>query len=340
MASVTEQEKIIDQYLNEGNQDAAVKALFELIVECAKKKDFVKAEALRDKLFEVAPMALNEITQSGDIIDEEKSNAIDDGHRETWSELYSTLTTEEANELYFALKENDYDEGTIIFNIGDEDSKLYFYETGEVKMVFIPDDEDAVKILESCDTAGKDTFFYSTAFRTFSLIAVSKAKLRTLEREVLERWKDDFPGIEKKINDYCFKSGGIPEFLKKNGIDRRCNIRKKISGKVAVYLLNPSGTPSGKQFAGALSDISESGLSFTFKISNNEVAHRLLGIKTKTQLVIPDGDSSKKIEQIGIIAGIGYHVLADHSIHVKFDQPDESIKKLIDAGSSPQDENN
>ena len=87
----------------------AVKALFDLIVECAKKKDFVKAEALREKLFEVAPMALNEITKSGDIIDEEKSQSIDDTHRETWSELYSTLTTEEANELYFALKENVFE---------------------------------------------------------------------------------------------------------------------------------------------------------------------------------------------------------------------------------------
>ena len=137
MASVTEQEKIIEQYLSEGNQDAAVKALFDLIVECAKKKDFVKAEALREKLFEVAPMALNEITKSGDIIDEEKSQSIDDTHRETWSELYSTLTTEEANELYFALKENVFEAGKIIFNIGDEDNRLYLYESGDVKMVFI-----------------------------------------------------------------------------------------------------------------------------------------------------------------------------------------------------------
>ncbi len=330
MASVADQEKLIDQYLSEGNQDAAVKALFDLIVECAKKKDFIKAEALREKLFEVAPMALNEITQSGDIIDEEKSGAIDDVHRETWSELYGTLTTEEANELYFALKENEYEEGETIFNIGDEDNKLYLYESGDVKMVFIKGAKDAVKILESGDTAGKDTFFYTTAFRTFSLIADSGAKLRVLERENLERWKENFPGLEKKLNDYCFKAGGIPEYIKKNGIDRRINKRKKISGKVAVQLLNPSGAPSGKQFTGALSDISMSGLSFTFKLSNNEVAHKLLGIKTKTQLVIPDGNSSKKIEQIGKIVGIGYHVLADHSIHVRFDEVDEVLKKLID----------
>lgn len=329
MASVTDREKIIEQYLCEGNQDAAVKALFDLIVECAKNKDFIKAETLREKLFEVAPMALNEIAKSGDIIDEEKSQSIDDVHRETWKGLYGSLNAEEANELYFALKKNVYEEGEIIFNIGDKDSKLYFYETGKVRMVFIKDDGDAAKVLDPGDTAGKDTFFYSTAFRTLALIADSRAVLRTLDRGVLARWKEKVPGLEKKLNDYCFKSGGIPEYLKKKGIDRRHNKRKKISGKVAVTLLDPSGVNSGKQFTGALSDISISGLSFTFKLSNNEVAHKLLGMKTKTQLVIPDGDSSRKIEQIGKIVGIGYHVLADHSIHVRFDEIDEDLKKLI-----------
>ncbi|MBN2419248.1 MAG: cyclic nucleotide-binding domain-containing protein, partial [Deltaproteobacteria bacterium] len=294
-----------------------------------KKKDFVRAEAMRDRLFEVAPMALNEITKSGDIIDEEKSHSIDDTHRETWAALYSTLTTEEANDLYFALKENIYKEGDVIFKTGDKDNRLYFYESGDVKMFFLKDNKDAVKILEPGDTAGKDTFFYSTAYRTFTLIAGTKAKLRSLDREILGKWKDKFPGLEKKLNDYCFRSGGIPEYLKKNRIDRRRNKRKNLSGKVAVQLLDPSGAPTGKQFVGALSDLSMSGLSFTFKLSNNDVAHKLLGVKTKTQLVIPEGGSSRKIEQTGKIVGIGYHVLADHSLHVRFDKVDESIKKLI-----------
>ena len=329
MDLIKEQEKIIEQYLNEGNQEAAVKVLFDLIVDCAKKKDFIKAEAFRDKLFDVAPMALNEIAKSGDIIDEEKSRAIDDVHREKWAGLYSTLTPEETNALYFALKERFYEEGEIIFKSGDEDNKLYFYEEGKVKMIFLNNDEGAVKMMEQGDTAGKDTFFYSTAYRTFSLKAESKAKLYSLDREVLGKWKDDFPGLEKKLIDYCLKSGEVSEYLRTKGIDRRGVKRKKISGKVAVRLLDHSGVPTGKQFTGALCDISMSGLSFTFKLSNNEVARKLLGTKIKTQLVIPVGESSEVIEQIGKIVGIGYNVLADHSLHVRFDKIDEAIKKLI-----------
>ena len=329
MDLVTNREKIIDQYLSEGNQDAAVKELFDLIVECAKKHDFVKAEALRERLFEVAPMALKEITDSGEIIDEEKSRSIDDGHRKTWTELYNSLTNEEANELYFAMKEKIYSEGDIIFSLGDADNDLYFLDAGEVKMVFMKENQETLKILEPGDIAGEDTFFYTTADRTVSLVANSTVKMHILERKIQGRWKDKFPGLENKLYEYCNKSGRVSEILVKKGMNRRRNKRLKISGKVAVQRLDSSGVPLGKQFLGALFDISVSGLTFTFKLPNNEVAHKLLGAKIRTQLVVPYGNASKKLEQIGKIVGIGYHVLSEHSIHVRFDQPDEVIKKLI-----------
>jgi polyhydroxyalkanoate synthesis regulator phasin len=42
-------EALVDQYVAEGKTAEAVALLFDLIVESAKKKDFPKAEALRDK---------------------------------------------------------------------------------------------------------------------------------------------------------------------------------------------------------------------------------------------------------------------------------------------------
>lgn len=330
MDSVLQKEKLIDQYLSEGKQDDAVKALFDLIVEYAGKKDFIKAEALRDKLLEVAPMALNEITKSADIIDEEKSGCIDEIHHETWSELYGILSPEEGNDLYFSLKEKIYDEERPVFSIGDIDTNLYFIDNGEAKIIFMNKDEEIlIKNLGPGDISGGDTFFYTTAFRTVSLITSAGVKLRYLERKIQEKWKASSPGLADKLNGYCRKSGLVPETLEKKGLNRRINKRRKISGKVGIQLLDSSGALSGKQFLGALMNISECGLTFSFKLSKNEVAHKLLGGKLKTKLSMPDGEASKKIEQNGIIAGIGYPVLADHTIHVRFDQPDEDIKKLI-----------
>lgn len=330
MDSVSEKEKLIDQYLSEGKQDDAVKALFDLIVESAKNKDFTKAEALRDKLLEVAPMALNEITESADIIDEEKSDSIDEAHHETWSDLYGNLTPEEGNDLYFAMKEKIYNEGQTVFSIGDADTNLYFIDDGEAKIVFKNEDEEIlIKDLGPGDTSGGDTFFYTTAFRTVYLIAVSKVKIRYIERKIQEKWKESSPGLIDKIDEYCRKSGLVPKILEEKGLDRRVNKRPKISGKVGVQLLKSSGDPAAKPFIGELINISEYGLAFSFKLSKNEVAHKLLGGKVKTKLAIPVEGVTKEIEQPGIIAGIGYPVLSDHTIHVRFDKPDETIKKVI-----------
>ena len=75
MDELSHQEELIDQYVKENNKEAAVKLLFDLIVSYAKKKNFEKAETLREKLFEVDSMALNEIIKSGDIIEEEKTES-------------------------------------------------------------------------------------------------------------------------------------------------------------------------------------------------------------------------------------------------------------------------
>ena len=331
MDSVSKQESLVDQYLGEGNKDAAVKLLYELIVEKAKQRDFFKAEALRDKLLDVAPMALKEISDSADIIDDEKSRAIDKNHRNVWAELYSSLSPEEANALYFAMRERVFNEGAVITSVGDADFSLYFLDKGQIDMVFIKDDAKSLKILEPGDIAGEDTFFYHTAVRTVTLIAKTQLKARSLDRRSLEEWKEKYPALEQKLTDYCNRAGRASEILLKKGMNRRRNLRKKLNGKVGVQLLNSSGAPAGKPFIGVLYDISISGLSFTFRLSNNDVAHKLLGAKIKTQLVIPDAGASKKIEQLGKIVGIGYHVLSDHSIHIRFDQPDEAIKRLIGA---------
>ncbi len=331
MDSVLQQEQNIDKYISEGNKDEAVKALFNLIKECAKKKDFIKAEALRDRLMDVAPMALHEITQSADIIDQEKSSSIDAAHHETWAAIYSTLSHEEANILYFSMNAKTYNEGDVIFSLGEKDNSLYFVDQGEAKMIYVKEGEELVlKTLKPGDITGEDTFFYTTAYRTFSMKARTQIKLRIMGRENLAKWIETSPDLENKIRSYCSKSGDIPSLLEKKGVDRRNNKRIKISGKTGVQLLNSAGAPMGKPFLGLLADMSEQGLAFSFKLSN-EVVHKILGAKLQVRFKIPVEGSSKEVEQHGIISGIGYPVLADHTIHVRFDQPDPNIKKLLGA---------
>ena len=76
MKDLYRQEQLVDKYISQGNKESAVSLLFKLIVTYAKGKNFSKAEALKDKLFKVNPMALEEILKSGEIIEEEKSELL------------------------------------------------------------------------------------------------------------------------------------------------------------------------------------------------------------------------------------------------------------------------
>ena len=322
MDELSQQEKSIDQFLRKGNQDAAVKALFDLIVVFAKKKDFLKAENLRERLFEIAPMALTEITKSAEIIEEEKSSTIDENHRETWSELYETLETEEANALYLAMKEITYREGQAVFSVGDRDNNLYFVDRGECRLAYTRDNEEIlVKTLGPGDLTGEDTFFSTTAFRTVSLMVDSQAKLHYIERGNLDSWQETLPGIETKLYETCRKSGLVPEVLEKKGLDRRIQKRLKLSGRVSIQLKNTSGGPIGKAFIGKLLNISAEGLSFSFKISKKETARKLLGVRLNMKFTLSRAGTPQEIDQDGTLVGIGYPVLADNTFHIRVDTP-------------------
>ena len=92
MEDVVSQEKLLKKYRKENKKAPAVKLLFELIARHARANHFSKADALREKLFEVDSMALPEIVKSAEIIESAKIAAIDQVHRHVWSDLYEKLT--------------------------------------------------------------------------------------------------------------------------------------------------------------------------------------------------------------------------------------------------------
>ena len=86
--NLSKQEEQIEEHIQKGDTAAAVEGLYELIVIYAKDKDFKKAEALRDRLYDTDSMALTQIINANEIIEKEKAGAISVDHRRTWSKLY------------------------------------------------------------------------------------------------------------------------------------------------------------------------------------------------------------------------------------------------------------
>jgi CRP-like cAMP-binding protein len=317
---LSQQEALVDQHVKENNTEAAVKLLFDLIVRYAREKDFAKAEALRERLSEVDAMALTEIIRSGEIIEEEQKESIDQNHMDIWSELYGALTAEETNALYYAMKECTYDADQFVFRQGERNTSLYFIDQGQLRMIASKGGiEILLKTLGSCDIGGQDTFFSNTVC-TSSLMTLSRTKLHVLNKDVLSKWQDEAPSLESKLHDYCLRFEKVDQLLEQKGLDRRSQTRVNISGKGVIQLLNVSGSPVGKAFKGNLSDISVGGLSFFVRISRRQTASLLLGRNLNIKFNLPEGASQHKFDQNGTIVAVRSHPFEDYSIHVKFDK--------------------
>jgi CRP-like cAMP-binding protein len=330
MINIAESEKKVDQYIAGDDTDAAVKLLFKLIVQSAREKNFTKAEQLRERLLKVDPMALDEIISSAEIIEEEKSQALDPIHMQIWSKLYDRLNTEEKNELYFALQNVVLGINQAVFEQGQLDTNLYFINQGQLKMIYQDRDGDGLLYtLGPGQLAGQENFFANTVCTT-SLITLSNVNLKYLAKDALLKWKKELPTLEKKISEFCAGFQNATALLKSKKMDRRALKRVKISGKGLFKLLNRAGEPIGKTFKGELADISVGGLSFEIRISKEDTARLLLGRR------ISIGFSNRKrippvsIEQNGIIVGVYPFPFEDYSIHVKFDKMlDEATVKAI-----------
>ena len=317
MADASAKEELLATYIKENKKDMAVDLLFELITQHAKAKDFSKAEALREKLFEVDDLALNAIVKTAEIIETEKIAAVDPVHRHTWTRLYEELTKEESIALYYDMKAATYEAQQVVYRQGEMNSNLYFIHSGRLNMFYQKGKKSILlRTMGPGDIAGEDTFFTQSTCTT-SLMAYSRVKLNYLEKSVLQKWQSDASNLMKKLQDYCLKLEPVKDLLQKKELERRSHKRYAISGAAAIQIAD---TPEGKVHKGELSDISASGVSFIMNTSPQS-AEILLGCQLNLKFLLPWASGETRISQSGSIVGVHSQLFNEYLINVKWDQP-------------------
>jgi len=315
-----EHEKIIDQYLQENNTQAAVQLLVNLIKKKARERKFGQAETLRERLFDIDAMALEAIVKTGEIIDAEKNNAIDKDHLETWAGLYGKLTQEEANALFYAMKLEQFPANHMVFKQGEMRSRLYLIDEGRLKMFYRQADRAILlKELGPGDLFGEDAFFFADAFCTTSVITASNVKLRVLIKDDLDKMGQKTAGLEAKLNDYCKNLESIADLLKAGNLERRVDERLNLPAKVLVQILDAANKPEAKPFRGELLDISVSGLAFLMK-TTQKASSMLLGRSLKMKLTFEELASDLKINCIGLVVAVNSQPFNEYAIHAEFDR--------------------
>ena len=340
MLDLDKMEEVVGKYVAEGRKDDAVKVIFELIERHAKQKNFTKAEALRDRLFEVDPGALMEIVKAADIIDEQKSKAVDKNHMEVWSLLYSGLSVDESNTLHFAMQERNCEANETVFSQGDEDASLYFIDQGQLKMVYSHQGyEYLIKDIGPGELVGADTFFANAAFCTHSLITLSRVKLNYLENKAVEKWEQECPRVFSRLVDHCGRFQPVEELLKKKGYDRRAHKRINFSAKGVIQFLDSAGQPSGRAILVTLADLSMGGASFYLRFTKQATAGLLLARGLLMKFAVSVGGSQKDVTKRGLVVGVRNHGFGEYSLHIKFDKllPDKLIAVLEStSGNAPK----
>ena len=307
----------IEEYLAQGDLEKAGGKLFSNAVNAARNKDFITAELLRDKLLDINPLALTEVIKLGEIIEEEKNSTINNHHISVWSGLYEKMSTEEFNALYYAMRHASYSPEEVIVKTGENDSSLYFVNSGAVTLSCQCDNKESfLKRLQPGEVIGVGPFF-SVSLWTVSMTAQTATQVHVLSRRKFLELKKSHPKIERKLEEFCTKYDTVPELLKMSGSDRRESARYSIAVMVKNILLDPYGNAGKKTFRGELIDISKGGLCFSIKISSRENARLLLGRQIITEITLGDGNILKCF---GVIVGVKFHELEVHdfSVHVKF----------------------
>ncbi|RLC15313.1 MAG: hypothetical protein DRH93_19850 [Deltaproteobacteria bacterium] len=323
----------INELLDQNQKEKAVKFIFEMIVKSANAKQFNRAEKLREKLIEVDSMALNEIINSAEIIEAEKSKVIDLDHKKRWAALYDQLTNEEANAFYFALKKVRIMPDKKVIQQGKLNNKLFFIDQGILKIIYSKDGHELfLKNIAKGEISGRRTFF-SITVATASVITTEQVKLHFLEREKYSRLVENFAGFDGKLELFCKKlvNQDIEDILKKKQIERRDHIRYEASGKVAIYMLDVKGKPAKTPFYGILENVSEGGLSFSLTGLNSETARSYLGRSVLLKMI--SNKTELKVVEKGITLSVYNELFNNYSISIKFLKPVPLIKiqEFIDA---------
>ena len=315
-----EPEELIEWYVTKNDIERAVTLLFDLIVKYAKTGDFSKADALRERLVEFGYMALTEIIRSGEIIEEEKGNCLDQRHMEKWSKLYDKLSTEETNALFYSLSKVKYKSDAYILKQGDLNSNLYFIEKGQITVFYRQGKADKVlKRLGPGDIAGEDTFMPLSVCTT-SLTTLTDVELYSLNRDVLFNLTDKVPLLETKLQNYCHGIETINQTIMKKRVERRLHKRVEVSEKLTFYFLNDLGKSLGRVFNGELVDISASGACFSITAKKKEYLRRLLGHDLVLSFTFSMTSPPQTIDQKGRLVALVDKSMNTYSVHIQFDK--------------------
>ena len=308
----------INELLELGQKAQAIAFILQLITNRAKTKQFKKAEKLRERLLQIDSMALTESIRAAEIIEEEKDASISDEFLSTWKELLSDFSSDEIASLYHATSQRTYPDGESVVRRGDILPTLFFVNDGRLKINVLSNGREVpLKIVGPGEILGSESFFEASVW---TVTVISKgASLSLLTWERLQNDKETCQALLEKLKEFCARFSSASSFFTKTNRTRRQFERRKLSGRVAIDLLDQNGRDKGLAAKGELLDLSRGGVGLTLRFSKKSNASVLLGQKVRVG-IRPEA-TSVLLQRVGRVMAVRCFdfVGNDYSLHVEFE---------------------
>lgn len=310
------------------SQEQLIGRLFEEITLAARAKDFERAEALREELLTVAPMALKEVIGSAEVIEHEKTSGVDANHLAIWDRLYSTLTEEEQNGLFYSLRKIVIPPKKIILAQGGYNTRLFFIDKGRVA-ILSPKKEKGRMLAQM----GKGNLLGEYSFTSISLcsataVSVTEVELYCLDNAAADSWYEKYPGLYERLLDFCVKHGNLEEISRWKALEKKDKPRYPVTGPLKGVLLSKEGKKTKTYFRGELVDISLEGCAFEIKISKKATARALLARNLLLYFSFKVDGELIEFERLGKIVKISFYMHNDYCLHIRLEK--EIRKELLE----------
>lgn len=310
----------IRELLQSGQKKEALACILEAITTAARKKDFITAEKLRTWLMEIDSMALSEIIQAAEVIEEERKAAIDKEHLRTWKALIEQISLESFSALYHNCSWQTWEPGAMIVSQGELKPNLYFVNKGKIQLLIKCEGRsEPVTLLEPGNIFGAETFFEPSVW-TVEAKSLG-VELFMLSRETFHKLAEHHPALADTLQSHAGKPLLTRNFFSRTRKTRRRHERKEAHNRVAIVLLDEQDRETEKSAKGDLIDISAGGLALSFHASRKKAADALLGRKVRFAIVCHDAEP--QVVRVGVVRAIKVHdpIGNRYSLHAEFTQP-------------------
>ncbi|MFZ2631804.1 MAG: zinc-ribbon domain-containing protein [Desulfosalsimonadaceae bacterium] len=321
-----------DQPVDERNEAAVIKSLYDGIIRYVNQKKFKEADGLRHQLMKIAPMALSEIFSTGEIIEQKKMMAMDPERIKPWSSLYDRLNPSETVAFYFALTDVEAKANIPVFKQGEFDDKLYFVQSGHLKLSYYDTElgrHFPYGDLRQGDVAGADAFF-SFSCHTSTLTPVVDSQISVLEKSVYQSLLFENSTLESKLCNFFGENIKTCDLSTQKGRARRMHKRYRVLLNAQVQMADPGGSRIiGKEIANVkLVDISAGGLCYmvrNLKVNDAEKLHKQW---VRITMQYKKDHVFQEMKTLAQIVSLKFYPFEECSVHVRFKKPVDEKKVL------------